>query len=166
MIWSQTFSSRFFSPADDQNVWQVVAWISPRRTFVAHIPFTIFFPTNKTRARHCSQSSLLESIRVRFSGSHLTLHEVSSLWNRLNSVWLMGNWLGSSSDTGLDHCPRILLSCFRARTSDCSPFAHYKVHPLTHSRIHSGLCKRVCPHSSVQCHPEPPWALSISADSS
>ena len=33
MIWSQTFSSRFFSPADDQNVWQVVAWIS--RVFIA-----------------------------------------------------------------------------------------------------------------------------------
>ena len=91
-----------------------LTYLSPR---TAPLPFTLFFPTNKTRARHCSQSSLLESIRVRFSGSHLTLHEVSSLWNRLNSVWLMGNWLGSSSDTGFDHCPRILLSCFRARKS-------------------------------------------------
>merc|ERR1719460_2532904 len=33
-------------------------------------------------------------MRVRFSDSHLTLHVVSSLWKRLNSVWLMGNWLG------------------------------------------------------------------------
>ena len=40
---------------------------------------------------------------------------------QLCDVWPTENWLGSSlnqTDTGLDHCPRILLSCFEARTSD------------------------------------------------
>ena len=46
---------------------------------------------------------------------------VSQLWNRLDSVlfgpWRTGLALLNQIDTGLDHCPRILLSCFRARTS-------------------------------------------------
>ena len=35
-------------------------------------------------------------------------------------------WLSLEPDTGLDNCPRILLSCFRARTSVCSAaiFSH------------------------------------------
>ena len=38
---------------------------------------------------------------------------------RLCAVWPMENWLGSSLNQiqGLDHCPRIILLCFRARTS-------------------------------------------------
>ena len=37
---------------------------------------------------------------------------------RLCAVWLMKlAWLLLQPDAGLDHCPRILLSCFRARTS-------------------------------------------------
>ena len=41
---------------------------------------------------------------------------------RLCAVWPLENWLGSSlnqiqGEGGLDHCPRILLLCFRVRTS-------------------------------------------------
>ena len=36
---------------------------------------------------------------------------------RLCAVWPMA-WLFLEPDIGLDHCPTILLSCFRARTSD------------------------------------------------
>ena len=41
----------------------------------------------------------------------------------LCAVWPMENWLGSSLNQirGLGRCPRILLSCFRARTSGSLP---------------------------------------------
>ena len=44
----------------------------------------------------------------------------------LCAVWPLENWLGSflnQIQTGLDHCPRILLSCFRSRISALFPIS-------------------------------------------
>ena len=64
-------------------------------------------------------------------------NSVSPWWNRLESV-LFGRgelaWLLLEPDTGLDHCPRILLSCFRGRTSDVhAPFFVFAFPELTRS---------------------------------
>ena len=58
--------------------------------------------------------------RVGFSDIHPTLYVVSPRWNRLDYVLFAHRelaWLFLEPHTGLDHCLRILLLCFGARTS-------------------------------------------------
>ena len=61
------------------------------------------------------------SLRVGFLDIHPTLYVVSPWWRRLDSVlfgpWRNGLALVHEPHTGLDHCPKILLSRFTARNS-------------------------------------------------
>ena len=60
----------------------------------------------------------------RILGHSSTLYVVSPRWNRLGSVMFGRRSTGLAlpsflePDTGLAHCPRILLLCFRGRISD------------------------------------------------
>ena len=63
----------------------------------------------------CSKA---RELRVGFSDIHPTLYVISPWLGQLGSV-LFGPWRTGLALpwTGMDYCPRILLSCFRAKTS-------------------------------------------------